>query len=948
MHYTRRSLTTLSVILATIVGTGTATSHPAVATASSVSVTAVSTQNQSGELPSRWEWSADRSRLTWTAPRPVPVMDAKIDVRADGEILPGARVSRNGRKVSVPVSSTIADVSSLEVVAAGRRLDRELVSSAPRRSSAKVTPKSSAGSRSLALPAADDPGRSGPYRTTKGEYQLDPLHLDGWSTAIEMQALVVEPVDAPGHRPVALFLHGRQATCYNPDADPDTNDSYQKSLAWPCASGWSPFPSYRGYRQTQQLLASQGWITVSIGANGITAEDNEHSDFGTSARSKLIEAHLARWAAWSASKSAWSAAPAVVRSGPRPDLKKTLLVGHSRGGEGVNQASIDSATLPSLPWQVRGQVLIAPTNGQSTSAPGVPTAVLLGSCDGDISDLQGQGYIDESRDITVDPALRSAVYIKGANHNYFNAEWTPGLAEGPAQDDWSDYNPMTDSTTPDPDCSAQSPSRLNAAEQRAVGATYTAAAAQALVLQRNAVVPLLDGTGTRAASAGRAEVLSPALGGHRTPVLVPAADTTLTTDGSVAANRCITTAYVENACVTDDGKGYSPHFREEIFRVRQRTALALQWDATGGKVRATTGVSTIDASATALALRIAVPARSRDTRFAVALIDGSGHEASLGTVAVNGLSGDPATRASFSLAQELRLPLDRAVLSRSGLKLTDIASLEITPVSGTGELTLLDVWSYRAGLDTAAPVTVPRFDLPTSLTVDEGDTDHAISIPMTITGRVEKPARVHFLMLGNILPQPVVADLIIAPGTTHAEVQVPIHGNTIANVQTNYLQIEAISLSNIVEGAPSTRVPVRDDDPVPTVSITPTTTAVEGAPLTWTLTLSAPVDDFVAAEVVFVAPTDGSAELQIVDLPADWVVRGLGYYGEQPETPLSQADVNQFFMIQPGETSATIELPTILDNESEGTESVRLQVLDRPYMISIPQPLFATGTVTDN
>ena len=65
----------------------------------------------------------------------------------------------------------------------------------------------------------------------------------------------------------------------------------------------------------------------------------------------------------------------------------------------------------------------------------VPSVTLLPGCDGDVADLQGEDFVDGTRGVSRGTALHSAVYVVGANHNYFNSEWTPGEAEAPAEDD---------------------------------------------------------------------------------------------------------------------------------------------------------------------------------------------------------------------------------------------------------------------------------------------------------------------------------------------------------------------------------------------------------------------------------------------------------------------------------------------------------------------------------
>jgi len=66
------------------------------------------------------------------------------------------------------------------------------------------------------LPVTADPDRPGPYGTRTAEYSLPGIHIDQLTADVEVQALVVALVGAPGRRPLAVFLHGDHYPCYSP------------------------------------------------------------------------------------------------------------------------------------------------------------------------------------------------------------------------------------------------------------------------------------------------------------------------------------------------------------------------------------------------------------------------------------------------------------------------------------------------------------------------------------------------------------------------------------------------------------------------------------------------------------------------------------------------------------------------------------------------------------
>jgi hypothetical protein len=887
-------------------------------------------------LPRGWSLLSTPSGLSlrWTSPTRLAMADSRVDVLANGAVLGSADVAPDGRTVTVllPAGVRPDQLRGLEVSAAGRRLDV----AAERTASPARSPAAAAAT--TAPLAKVDPGKPGPYRTRTGEYTLRGLRVSGFPAAVEVRALVAAPRGARGARPLVLFLHGRHFTCYKgPDITGD----------WPCRAGYSPVPSYRGYLQTQQLLASQGYVTVSVSANGINGQDYLAADGGAEARSLLVRHHLALWASWAGKGR--PGAPAVVRAAPVADLRRVLLVGHSRGGEGVNRAALDSelpANGGSVRWHIAGLAHLAPTAFGQNPAPGVPAVVVLPTCDGDVYDLQGQQYVDRMRDLGSDPSLRSSVLVVGADHNFFNSEWTPGVAKAPAEDDWG--------AAEDPVCGKKRGNvRLTAAQQRAVGATYVAAAARAFLAGDIRVLPLLDGSGVRAASAGRARVLTHALGGRRSLLTEAGSDAAvpaprLTRSGSVSARACegFRDGDQTGTCPAFlTSSGVHPHF--DAMGVAGEPAprgIAVSWArASGTATVAARGGRASVAGATALAMRVVVPAGSHGTRFRVSVVDARGRAATVGTVTLDGLpaSGDVGT----NWAQEVRLSLAKV----RGVDRARITALRLVPVSARGRLLLLDAWGWRAGAGGRGSL-LPRLDVP-SATVTEGSTG---TRTVSVTLRTSGPGAgsgVRRFFLGVYDPRPGRHEtrriVTLARGQRTLTAKITYQGNTLHDFDVQ-VPIDIKPVVGLVAGDWVGGLTILDDDPQPPVSVTPVATAVtEGTSLRWRFTQARPSNVDTLIELIAVPPAAGP-ELATNDVPASWIIQ---WVGEVPNPPVafSAVPVYIYVDIPPGSTTADLEVPTVADGVAEGTESLAWQVQPRfeGDLPGLPSGTTLTGTVSD-
>ena len=283
-------------------------------------------------------------------------------------------------------------------------------------------------------------------------------------------------------------------------------------------------------------------------------------------------------------------------------------------------------------------MLVAPTNFGVQTAAYVPTVTLLPYCDGDVSDLQGQKFTDVARDLVDgDTSLKSSVLVVGANHNYFNTEWTPDIAAAPAWDDWGG-----DSSS---DCSPDNDARLTAQEQQAVGTAYIAGAVHLFTKDEQDLLPLFDGTRARVDSTGDAQVLSHAIGGGR-DVRAPERGATRSLPDGATTRFCRTVVDPSRvtACGDDVDFGWVyPHWTESYDNAPSRTAFEMEWTAAGQSGGFLLD-QPLDLSADRLEMRTIVDPAGGPVQPQVRVTDADGASALLDTAnALPAISGGPDT-----------------------------------------------------------------------------------------------------------------------------------------------------------------------------------------------------------------------------------------------------------------------------------------------------------------
>ena len=327
-----------------------------------------------------------------------------------------------------------------------------------------------------------DPGTPGPLAVTREEYDFGDTAFSptAFPGPVELRASIHYPTNLSGAPlPVILFLHGRHATCFIGGGG--------AFLQWPCSGNRKPIPSYRGYDYVSEVLASHGYVVVSVSANGVNAVDNAVFDLGALARAELLQKHLDILNTFNTT----GGAPFGTKFVGKFNLSQVGTMGHSRGGEGVVRHFVLNDEL-GAPYGIKAVFPLAPVDFNRFVVNNAALNVLLPYCDGDVSDLQGVHFYDDARyNVPGDTAPKHYVLVMGANHNFYNTVWTPSSGIPGALNDWLAFVP---GGTSDPQCgTVRGNQRLSEAQQRGTGLAYMTAFFRAYVGGENQFIPILTG-----------------------------------------------------------------------------------------------------------------------------------------------------------------------------------------------------------------------------------------------------------------------------------------------------------------------------------------------------------------------------------------------------------------------------------------------------------------------
>lgn len=473
---------------------------------------------------------------------------------------------------------------------------------------------------------ATDPAEPGPLELTSTDYDFGRITVTdeqtGDSYETDVHGYITYPTEATEPLPVLLFQHGRHQTCETtvgqlpfPVGDDNCPD---------LAGVITPANSYRGYDYLVQNLASHGYAVISIDTNDINDNDGSPNagDAGALARAELILTHLDAFR--DIHRNGGQGFDALIG---RLDFTRVGLMGHSRGGEGVNKTVTVNAGRDE-PHQLAAVFSLAPTDYNALDVTGVTWATLLPYCDGDVENLMGAFAYDAARLIAPDDTHpRFQIMAMGANHNYFNTVWT--------SDDWTIHGTSADSHC---GTDAATHERDSPEAQRALGSFFMASFFRAFVGGESAfadywtglaaVPPTLCPDGEAAGCVGRYPLSIYASAADRLVVDLTPMETALSRNALGGAVSLEGFASFE-ACTTTGRDGAGCGDSEPTFTAADQ--LRLQWTApaTYRSVLGDLDASDFHVLSLRVGLSLDDPANDAGQDFAVVLTDTDGRSARL-------------------------------------------------------------------------------------------------------------------------------------------------------------------------------------------------------------------------------------------------------------------------------------------------------------------------------
>lgn len=813
--------------------------------------------------------------VTLELDEPLPVVSDAPTLVVDGVDLGPATESADGLSLSVVTADdSVADAEDVEQGwVSGDDAKAEPFDAPVTSTDEPVEPSDLSKADLEELAAGDDGSLPGPYGYQQDDYDYGDQALPTAGLGGIRQELTgrIYLTDAPGARPTIVLLHGRHTSCATLVSG-TTNPN-----RWPCVTGQTEVPSYKGYDGTGQTLATWGYNVISISANAINANDAQLSvDNGALARGQLTIDSLRMVAKWNAGD------PAVYRDeakgteytvgealdAPQADVGTTDLnqidppelvgkfdlthvglMGHSRGGEGVTSAVTLNQAL-AQPFGIESVLPLAPVDFSRMTVSHTPMLVVLPYCDGDVSNQQGQHFIDDSRYAHDDSVLLSTVWMMGANHNFFNTVWTPGKYPYAVSDDWG-------ATSTDTVCGPRGVGniRLSADDQYKAGTAYMSAWFRMTVAPGEpGFLPMFDGsTKPTLASVPTADVrvLGSAPADERVDIArFTAFDSRIRSFGTATVQVCASASGrtlpqpLPYCGTTSTVRSTSamPHWTPASYapNVPASPMTKFLWTSNTGQIRVTVPPAARNAAARDMLVFKTAPdeAVTTGTDLTLTVVDGAGATwsspvAALNPLAVRRMPASTSTTLNKIVLQQVSVP----VASMTGINTADVREVRFTAGVGAdatanGGVYLSDLALADSSVGTPEKLTAAPTVNVDPTTVEEGSASaDTKSVAVVLSKAATAPVSAWFTLIGSTATGSkaglAATEVRFAPGETCKAVEVPTSGDALPGTAalTSY-KTEISNQSGAVYGSKAFgTLVVREDDgltsgtPAPAVGV---------------------------------------------------------------------------------------------------------------------------------
>jgi len=234
----------------------------------------------------------------------------------------------------------------------------------------------------------------------------------------QIRGVMFQPESYAGKSPLLLFVHGNHGECDSGSAPACT--IYKRND--------------EGYAYLGENLASWGYTVVSLDQDELMARQDSLGK-GMHNRRLLIMAMLDKLKEASEGPVAEDANSNVgsLLAG-HLDMTRIGLMGHSRGGDAVSSFVEYDHTRPvGERYPLRAVISLAPVDYERHVPYGVPFLALVGTCDGDVSNLQGARLYERTQ-YAGDPYPKYQILHVGGNHNAYNSVWQVDADDASATD----------------------------------------------------------------------------------------------------------------------------------------------------------------------------------------------------------------------------------------------------------------------------------------------------------------------------------------------------------------------------------------------------------------------------------------------------------------------------------------------------------------------------------